>query len=137
VVVDRFSQMAHFVVCHKANDASHVADLHFKEVVRLYGIPLSIVFNKDTKFLNPLWITLWRKLRTKLMFSTTCPPQIDGEMDVVNRTLGILLRVLMKRNLKTWNILLAHAESAYNRAPSRTTNESPFKVVYGQNPLVP
>jgi len=39
--------------------------------------------------------------------------------------------------MKAWDLLLAHAEFAYNRAPSRTTNESPFKVVYGHNPLGP
>jgi len=43
----------------------------------------------------------------------------------------------VKNNLKGWDLLLAHAEFAYNKAPSRTTNESPFKVVYGQNPLGP
>jgi len=39
------------------------------------------------------------------------------------------------KNLKTWDLLLAHAEFSYNKVPSRTTNESPFKVVYDHNPL--
>jgi len=43
----------------------------------------------------------------------------------------------VKKSLKAWDLLLAHAKFAYNRAPSRTTNESPFKVVYGRNPLGP
>jgi len=56
---------------------------------------------------------------------------------VVNHTLWTLLRVLVKKNLKVWNLLLPRVEFAYNLAPSRTTNESLFKIVYGQNPLGP
>jgi len=52
VVVNGFSQMAHFIPCHKTNDACHMADLYFKEVVRLHGIPLSIVFISNLKFLS-------------------------------------------------------------------------------------
>jgi hypothetical protein len=91
VVVDHFSKMACFVPCHKTDDAVHIANLFFKEIVRLYGMPSTIVLNRDAKFLSYFWRTLWNKLGTKLLFSTTCHPQTNGQTEVVNRTLSTML----------------------------------------------
>jgi hypothetical protein len=137
VVVDRFSKMVHFIACHKTDDASHIVDLFFKEIVRLHGMPRTIVSNNDAKFLSYFLKTLWGKLETKLLFSTTCHPQTDGQTEVVNRTLSSLLRAIIKRNLKTWEDCLPHVEFAYNRSIHLATKCSPFEIVYGFNSLSP
>ena len=134
VVVERFSKMAHFISCSRTNDASHIANLFFREIVRLHGVPKTIVSDRDNKFVSYLWKTLMAKFGLKLLFSTTAHPQTDGQTEVVNRSLGTLLHILIKPNLKNWEDCIPHAEFSYNRAKHSTTSKSPFMVVYGFNP---
>ena len=137
MVVDHFSKMAHFIPCHKSDDVVHIADLFFQEIIRLHGMPSTIVSDRDAKFLSHFWCTLWNKLGDKLLFSTKCHPQTDGQTEVVNQTLSTMLRAILKRNLKMWEECLPHVEFAYNRVEHSTTKVSPFQVVYGFNPRAP
>ncbi|RDY00280.1 hypothetical protein CR513_16570, partial [Mucuna pruriens] len=104
-VVDRFSKMP---ISSPAN----------KEVMRLHGLPKTIVLDMD-----------FSKLGTKLLFSTTYHPQIDGQTKVVNRILSQLLICFIRRNLRSWEEWLPHIEFL-----NSTISHSPFELVYGLNP---
>nr|GEY62317.1 heparanase-like protein 3 [Tanacetum cinerariifolium] len=105
VVVDRFSKMAHFISCRKTMDALNVADL-----------------------------TLWKKMGTQLCFSTSYHPETDGQTEVVNRSLGNLLRCLVEDKPKQWDFVLPFAEFAFNNSKNRTTQRRPFEIVHGLSP---
>jgi hypothetical protein len=74
---------------------------------------------------------------TKLLFSTTCHPQSDGQTEVVNRTFSTMLQAILKTNLKMWEDCLPHIEFAYNRSVHSTTKLCPFEIAYGFVPRAP
>jgi len=120
VAVDHFSKMAHFIPCNKTSDASRIARLYFSEIVKLYGIPKTIVSNRDVRFTSHFWRTLWNMVGTKLKFSTAYHPQTNGQTEVVNRNLGNLLRCLVQENLQNWDLILPTAQIAYNSYVNRS-----------------
>ena len=78
IFVDMFNKTAHFVPCKSSYDASHIAHLFFKEVVRIHGLPQTIVSNRNVKFQGHFWRTLFKKIGTNLTYSSAYHPQIDG-----------------------------------------------------------
>jgi len=114
--------MEHFIACHKCDDATSIMNLFFREIIRLHGVQRTIVLDRDTKFLSHFWRCLWRLVGTKLLFSTTCHPQTDGQMKVANRTLTTLQSGMVSKSLRGWDIKPPHVDFSYNKSPSYATS---------------
>lgn len=71
--------MANFSPCHKTDNASKVVDLYFKEIIKLHGVPKTIVNDRDTSFMSYFWKTLWRFLGTKMCFSSSHHLKLMGK----------------------------------------------------------
>ena len=78
VIVDRLTKSAHFLAIKVSHSIEQLAQLYVKEVIRLHGVPKSIVSDRDGRFTSHFWECVQNALGTKLKFSTTFHPQTDG-----------------------------------------------------------
>ncbi|KAL3692137.1 hypothetical protein R1sor_005788 [Riccia sorocarpa] len=88
VVVDRFSKLARFIPTVGTITAFQTARIFLDGWWRSYGLPRSIVSDRDPKFTSAFWKHLFRRLGTKLTFSTAFHPQTDGQTEKVNSVLN-------------------------------------------------
>jgi hypothetical protein len=134
VYVDRFTKMAHFVPCLKSTDAPVFADMFLKHVIRLHGIPESLVSDRGSIFTSHFWKSLSSLMNVKPRLSTAFHPQTDGQTEKMNQTLEQYLRIYCNYEQDNWANLLSLAEFAYNNSHQPSIDCSPFYANYGYNP---
>jgi transposase InsO family protein len=130
-VVDRFSKFAHFIPLSHPYTATSVARAFFNVVVRLHGLPESIVSNRDPVFTGNIWKDLFNKSGVALKMSTTFHPQTDGQSEAVNKTISMYLRCITGDRPRSWLELLPWAEYYYNTSFHSALKTTPLYVVYG------
>ncbi|WVZ89345.1 hypothetical protein U9M48_035766 [Paspalum notatum var. saurae] len=132
-VVDRFSKFAHFIPLSHPYTATTVAKAFFAEIVRLHGIPASIVSDRDTVFTSAFWKELLKLSGVSLNMSTAFHPQSDGQSEVTNKIIAMYLRCLTGDRPRQWLQWLPWAEFCYNSSFQASLGTSPFRVVYGRD----
>jgi hypothetical protein len=134
IVVDRLSKYSHFTALKSDFDGPKVDAAFFTNVVKLHGIPKSIVSDRDKVFTSQFWQQLFCLSGTTLAMSTAYHPQTDGQLEALNKCLEMYLRCFTGNNPKSWARLLPWAEYWYNTAFQNSIAMTPFKAVYGRDP---
>ncbi|KAL4323312.1 hypothetical protein GQ457_11G027170 [Hibiscus cannabinus] len=83
VIVDRLTKSTHFIPIQTNYIVDKLAKFYISEIVRLHGVPLSIISDRDSKLTSQFWQALHDALGTSLDFSTTFHPQTDGQSERV------------------------------------------------------
>jgi hypothetical protein len=136
VVVDRLTKYAHFVAVKHPYTAADIAELFMDNIVKLHGLPHSIVSDRDTIFVSSFWKQLFKLYRVKLNLSTAYHPQSDGQTERVNQCLEMYLRCAVQDAPRTWKSWLSLAELWYNSSYHTSLGCSPSMALYGVEPNV-
>lgn len=132
VVVDRLSKSAHFIPIRTTNTASQLAPIYTREIIRLHGVPKTIISDRDAKFTSKFWESLQKALGTEIRFSTAFHPQTDGQSERTIQTLEDLLRICALSWQGNWEDHLPLVEFAYNNSYHASIKAAPFEVLYGR-----
>ena len=137
VIVDRLTKTTHFIPGKSTYRVDRWAQLYIKEIVRLHGVPMSIVSDRDTRFTSQFWRSVQKALGTQLRFSTTFHPQTDGQTERLNQVLENMLRACSLDFFGCWDEHLPLMEFAYNNSYQATIQMAPFEALYGRRCRTP
>ncbi|KAK8947216.1 hypothetical protein KSP39_PZI007468 [Platanthera zijinensis] len=137
VIVDRLTKVAHFQPNKRDDSVETLAKLYVEQIVRLHGVPRSIVSDRDGRFTSKDWRLVHQMLGTKLAFSTAFHPQTDGQTERTNRTMEDMLRMCALDFGKNWEEHLVMVEFAYNNSHQASIGMAPFEAMYGRKCRTP
>ncbi|GMI85390.1 hypothetical protein HRI_002208300 [Hibiscus trionum] len=134
VVVDRLTKYGHFFALPKKFDSKLVAKILVQGIIKLHGIPKSLVSDRDRIFISAVWTEMAKLQGTELCISFAYHPQTDGQTEALNRCLEMYLRCMAYDDPSKWEQYLPWAEYWYNTAYQNSAGMTPFKALYGRDP---
>nr|XP_004513853.1 uncharacterized protein LOC101508632 [Cicer arietinum] len=106
--------------------------LFIKEIVRLHGVPFSIISDRDPKFTSMFWKAFQKSLGTRLHLSTSYQPQTDGQTERTIQTLEDMLRACILKEGGNWDTHLPLVEFSYNNSYHASIGMAPYEALYGR-----
>jgi transposase InsO family protein len=134
VIVDRFTKYALMIPFRRDYTAVQLAHVLKDRLIRDYGIPKTIISDRDKLFTSNYWAILMAEIGIKRKLSTAYYPQTDGQTERTNRTMKTYLKIYSNTSQDNWVSLLAMAQMAYNNKSSEATGKTPYFANYGKHP---
>ena len=132
VIVDRLSKSAHFLAVKTSFTAYSLTTIYIDEITRLHGVLVSIVLDRDPKFVSRFWHSLQDAMGIELRFSIAFHPQTDGQTKRTIQTLEDMLRMCVLDFQGSWETYLPLAEFAYNNSFHASIGMAPYEALYGK-----
>ena len=134
VYIDHYSKQVHILPTTTEVDAEGIADIHYREIFRLHGIPTKIVFDKGPQFAARLMKALYQKLGITHALTTAYHPQSNGQTERANQKVERHLRLFTSSRQDDWVSYLLTAEFVLNSRMHTAHQMAPFEVMYGYCP---
>ena len=133
MIVDWLTKSVHFLVVRMTFTLEKFYKLYIRETVRLHGVLVSIVSDKDPKFTAHFWKSFQRAMGTQLMMSTAFHPQTGGQSERTIRVLEDMLRACVLDLKGSWKEHFPLVEFAYNNSYQASIQMAPYEALNGRS----
>ena len=133
VIVDQLTKSAYFLVVWMTFTLKEFCRLYIREIVQLHGVLVSIVSDRDPRFMTPFWKSFQKAMGTQLTMSTVFHPQTDGQSERTIQVLEDMLRACVLDLKGSWEEHLPLVEFAYNNSYQESIQMAPYESLYGSH----
>nr|GFC74691.1 putative reverse transcriptase domain-containing protein [Tanacetum cinerariifolium] len=114
------------------NSMDKLTKLYLKEVVTRHGIPISIISDRDPRFVSNFWRAFQKALGTRLDMSIAYHPETDRQSERTIQTLEDMLCACVIDFGNGWERHLPLIEFSYNNIDHASIKATPFEALYGR-----
>ena len=133
VIVERLTKSTDFLVVRMTFTLEEFFKLYMREIVRLHGVPVSIIWDQDPRFTTHFWKSFQRAMGTQLMMSTTFHLQRDGQSERTIQVLEDILQTCVLDIKGSWVEHFPLVEFAYNKSYQAGIQMTPYEALYGRS----
>ena len=133
--IDRPSGLSMFLPSMETATAEDVATLFVQRVYPVWGLPKSILSDRDTKFQSRFWTAVMRELGPKLAKTTSWHPRTNGQTERRHDDMAAAIRAVVDRDQTNWLAKMPLSEFRCNATQNRTSGYSAFECTRGFNPM--
>ncbi|GBG60617.1 hypothetical protein CBR_g8638 [Chara braunii] len=134
VIVDKFTKYARLIPMSETATTEHVIKLFMDNWVCDFGLPKTIVSDRDVRFTSEMWKKAAEQMGSQLQMTFGNHPEANGQAEQMNRVVQHLLRHYIKPSQDDWDEKLPLIASLYNNVVHNTTDVSPNQLHLGWKP---
>lgn len=135
VCTDLYGKQIHAIPCTSSITAEAVADIYYREIFRLHGLPLHFKSDRGPQFAAKLMRSLLARLGIKSDLTSGYRPQSNGQTERANQEVEKYIRLYVGRRQDDWAEHLPMAEFVINSRTHSALGMSPFELTYSYLPL--
>ncbi|XP_070032543.1 uncharacterized protein [Nicotiana tomentosiformis] len=126
VIVDRLTKSAHIIPVVTTYTSERLAQIYIQEIVRLHGVPVSIISDRGPQLTSHFWRVVQSELGTRVELNIAFHPQDDGQSERIVQILEDMLRACVIDFGRMWDRFLPLAMFSYNNNYQSNIDMAPF-----------